>query len=127
MEITSFYPMIATSDLEETQAVFEALGFKKAHVLPDLLGNDPNRNHFIMKNEDGYRICIYTDSSIPEGQSCTSIWMNVRDFEGARSLFREHGYTEITQVFELKYLKCVSLQAPSGFVISVFYHIREHD
>ncbi|WP_294491535.1 hypothetical protein [uncultured Ruminococcus sp.] len=125
MEITSFYPTITTTDFEGTKAVFDALGFEVAHTLPNLRNEDPKFHNIVMKNAGDFRINIYSDSTIKPGQPCMSIWMNVRDFEGARTLFREHGFTEVTKVEEYSFLKCVTVMKPSGLGITIFYHIRK--
>lgn len=65
MEITSFYPMIISEDIEATKATYEALGFKVAHVITDPLFDYKDQNQFvIMKNENGLRVGIYTGSEV---------------------------------------------------------------
>ena len=132
MEITSFYPMIPTKDFEATKATYEALGFKVAHTIsnPDDKLKD-KRMFTIMKNDNGLRVALYagpeynedTDFNTLPGQ----IWMNVRDFDATVALFKEHGYTNTTEVSEYKFMKVISMRAPEGIIITVVYHKREHD
>lgn len=129
MEITSFYPMIPTDNIEATQATYEALGFKVAHVLTDpddeLLGKD---KFIIMKNDNGLRVALFEspvngDVTALPGQT----WMNVRDYDGAVALLKERGYTVFTKEYDLKYLKAVGMRGPEGNILDVVYHKREHD
>ena len=53
--------------------------------------------------------------------------MNVRDFDAACAILKEHGFTAGTEVMDLKYLKIVAMIAPEGNVLTVVYHKREHD
>ena len=54
-------------------------------------------------------------------------WMNVRDFDEACAILKEHGFTVRSKVFELKSMKTVAMRAPEGNNIIVVYHKREHD
>ena len=125
MEITSFQPLLLTTRFEETKALFEELGFGIKHTIPDFCGDDPKRINVHMQNPDGFRLNVATSSSIT--QDAMGIRMNVRDFDAACALLSEHGLTPISEVCEVKFMKWVTMQAPSGFVITVIYHIREHD
>ena len=129
MEITSFYPLIPTEDIEATQATYEALGFKLAHTITD--PDDENKDkhkYIIMKNDNGLRLAIIGGEEIKNVRDMPgNIWMNVRDFDATRELLKERGYTENSKVFEFKFMKTIAMRAPEGSIITVAYHKREHD
>jgi predicted lactoylglutathione lyase len=128
MEITSFYPMIISEDIEATKATYEALGFKVAHVITDPLFDYKDQNQFvIMKNENGLRVCIYTSSEVNAKEEQGNTWVNVRDFDAACAILKEHGFTVNSEVYDLKYMKIVAMIAPEGNVLTIVYHKREHD
>ena len=129
MEITSFYPMIISEDIEATKATYEALGFKVAHVITDPLFDYKDQNQFVvMKNENGLRVGIYTDSEVTNTKERPgNTWMNVRDFDAACATLKEHGFTVASEVYDLEYLKIVAMIAPEGNALAVVYHKREHD
>lgn len=129
MEITSFYPRIATNDIEATKATYEALGFKVAHVVKDPSDELMDKHEFIiMKNDNGLRVCLFSG---PENGDVTtqpgSVWMNVRDFDAACDLLKERGFTVCSDVYDLDYSKTVAMMAPEGYAICVVYHKRKGD
>ena len=124
MEITSFYPMIATTDFEATKAAYEALGFKQAHDI-----GLPNTDYhvIVMKNDKGFRLGIFAGPDFKPGMPNTYTWMNVRDFDATVALLKEHGFTAFTPKRELDFLKVVSMKAPDGHILVVVYHKRKND
>ena len=124
MEITSFYPLIATTDFEGTKAAYEALGFKQAH---DVALPNSQYHQIIMENDQGFRLSILSGPEIKGKMAGTRTWMNVRDFEGTVALLKEHGFTEFQPVREFEFMKTVALEAPDGHVVIVAYHKRKHN
>lgn len=125
MEITSFYPLIPTEDIETTQATYEALGFKVAHVITDPADEDKNKHKYIiMKNDNGLRVGILGGEKVA---NLNNVWMNVRDFDATCETLKEHGYTAYSKVRDLKFFKSVAMRAPEGTILIIVYHKREHD
>ena len=124
MEITSFYPLIATTDFEGVKAAYEALGFKQAHDI-----DVPNSEYhmIVMKNDAGFRMGVFAGPDLKPGMPNTYTWMNVRDFEGAVSALKAHGFTAFMPEHELEFLKIASLKAPDGHVVIVAFHKRPED
>ena len=130
MEVTSFYPLIPSEDVEATKATYEALGFKVAHVIKDPYDEYKDRHRFIiMKNDNGLRVAIVGGgpNQVNVREKPGQTWMNVRDFDEACAILKEHGFTVRSKVFELKSMKTVAMRAPEGNNIIVVYHKREHD
>ena len=130
MEITSFYPMIITSDFEGVKASYEALGFKIAHTITDPGDKDIDRHKtVIMKNDKGFRLAIDADSDINHSVNPNipnlAIWMNVRDYDGTVETLKQHGYTAFSKEREFEFLKTVSMKAPDGHILVVVYHKRK--
>lgn len=125
MEITSFYPLIATTDYEGTKAAYEALGFKQAHDI-SLLADVP-AHIIIMKNDKGFRLGIVYGFDFKGSLPSTVTWMNVRDFEGAVASLKEHGFTDFTSEHDYEFMKIHAMKAPDGHVLIVVYHKRKDD
>lgn len=124
MEITSFYPLISTTDYDGVKATYEALGFKIAHDI-NILGTE--YHIVVMKNDKGFRLGIFAGPDFKPSMPGTYTWMNVRDFDATIALLKEHGYTEFTSERELAFMRNISMKAPDGHILIVTYHKREHD
>jgi predicted lactoylglutathione lyase len=128
MEITSFYPLITAKDYEGIKATYEALGFKVAHTITDSADELKDSHKLIvMKNDKDFRLVIFADPNLNPSIPHSATWMNVRDFDAAVALFKEHGYTAFTPEHELEFLKVIAMKAPDGHIVVVVYHKREHD
>jgi len=125
MEITSLFPLIATTDYEGTKAAYEALGFKVAH---DITFPTATTAHtVIMKNDKGFRFGIFYGPEFVSSMPHTFTWMNVRDFDAAVSSLKEHGFTELVPVKEVDFLKAAAMKAPDGHILVVVFHKRKND
>ena len=126
MKITNFSPMIVTKDAEAVIALFEALGFERRHLKTGI--NDKDITSASMKyiNEDGKEFYV-TVSQAPVPQDLSSIRMNVRDFDEAYNILKEHGFinTQGDKITETSSSKSTMMVSPTGFSITVTEHIRK--
>ena len=123
MEITSFSPLILTNASEDVAKVFEELGFVKKHEKKDTTENKDSG--FRMKDADGHGISIAQVNQMP--RDMTAVQMNVRDFDEAMQLLKEHGFKNMKgddSVIDTGSSKTAMMIAPSGFAVNVVYHIR---
>ena len=125
MKITSFNPLILTTDPENTIKLFEALGFERKHTKDDLEGREDIVG-VRMKDSNGFHVdIVHTDRT---KQDMVTIRMNVDDFDEARKLLEEHGLKSPTgKTVEDSSSKSIGMYAPSGFSISLVQHIKDHD
>lgn len=126
MKITAFNPMILTKDAESIIKLFEELGFEKRHVKKDI--GSRHAQGTVMKNADGFHLDV-SQSDLELPQDVSAIRINVRDFEEAYELFMSRGFENF---YGSSYVKTPSsksavLRAPTGFVINLVEHIRDHD
>ena len=126
MKITSFNPMIITKDAESIIKLFEELGFEKRHVKRDI--GSRHVQGTVLKDANGF--CL--DVSQPElelPQDVQAIRINVRDFEEAYELLMSRGFENFygnDRVMTTS-SKSAILRAPTGFVINLVEHIKDHD
>ncbi len=126
MKITAFNPQIITKDAEELTDLFEELGFEKRHTKKNI--GERNVVDIVMKNPDGFHL----DISQPEMElphDIQAIRINVRDFEEAYELFISRGFKNFygdERVYTPS-SKSAVLLAPTGFVINLVEHIKDHD
>ncbi len=126
MKITAFNPQIITKDAEELTDLFEELGFEKRHTKKNI--GERNVVDIVMKNSDGFHL----DISQPEMElphDIQAIRINVRDFEEAYELFISRGFKNFygdERVYTPS-SKSAVLLAPTGFVINLVEHIKDHD
>ena len=126
MKITSFNPQIITKDAEAIAGLFEELGFERKHTKKDI--GVKNVVDIVMKNADGFHL----DISQPEMElphDIQAIRINVRDFEEAYELFISRGFRNFygdERVYTPS-SKSAVLLAPTGFVINLVEHIKDHD
>ena len=126
MKITSFNPQIITKDAEAIAGLFEELGFERKHTKKDI--GIKNVVDIVMKNADGFHL----DISQPEMElphDIQAIRINVRDFEEAYELFISRGFRNFygdERVYTPS-SKSAVLLAPTGFVINLVEHIKDHD
>lgn len=126
MQITAFNPQIITKDAEPIIRLFEELGFEKRHTKKDI--GDKNVVDVVMKNAEGFHL----DISQPEMElphDIQAIRINVRDFEETYDLLISRGFKNFygdERVYTPS-SKSAILLAPSGFVINLVEHIKDHD
>ena len=126
MKITSFNPMIITPDADKIIKLFEKLGFEIHHNKKDI--GSKKVNAFVMKDANGFHL----DISQPEMElphDIQAIRINVRDFEEAYELFISQGFENIygNDRVMTSSSKSAVLRAPSGLVINLVEHIKNHD
>ena len=126
MQITAFNPQIITKNAEPIIKLFEELGFEKRHTKKDI--GDKNVVDVVMKNAEGFHL----DISQPEMElphDIQAIRINVREFEETYDLLISRGFKNFygdERVYTPS-SKSAILLAPSGFVINLVEHIKDHD
>lgn len=123
MKITSFSPLIVTTQSEETIKLFEALGFEKHH---QQAGPDPSKSFVAdttMKNPDGFRVDVARVRERPQDLTC--IRMNVDNFEEAVAFLEARGFRNVSgKVVEAPSSKSCLMVSPSGFGFDVCQHLK---
>ena len=89
MKITSFSPLILTTDPENTIKLFEELGFEKRHTKDSLDGREDIVG-VRMKDANGFYVDIVKSGKTT--QDMITIRMNVDDFDEAREMLESHGF-----------------------------------
>ena len=112
MKITAFNPLILSPNAGEVVEVLEALGFERAHTKTGISHSDVTS--IDLKYGEDFRVDVATVDKFP--QDMTVIRMNVRDFDEA------YAGDEVTETPSSRSALMVS---PSGFAISLSYHIRK--
>jgi hypothetical protein len=126
MKITSFNSQIITKDAEAIAGLFEELGFERKHTKKDI--GVKKVVDIVMKNADGFHLDI-SQPEIELPHDIQAIRINVRDFEEAYELFISRGFRNIygdERVYTPS-SKSAVLLAPTGFVINLVEHIKDHD
>ena len=108
MNITSFYPVIASTNLEGSQKDMELLGFHVIHSM-DVKGAASHRA-LVMENDAGCRTDIFYDESVTVDNTY-AIRINVDDFDEGVEFFRSRGFTIHGEPVEL----------PAGIVVCMYY------
>lgn len=125
MKISTFNPMIMSPNAEELIKLFEELGFEKRHTKTGL--NDEDITHVRMKNEGGFHVDISAVERLP--QDVAAIRMNVDNFEEAYDFLVQRGFknTQGEKIGQSKSGKGTAMVSPTGFVIVLSHHIKNHD
>ena len=127
MKITSFDPLVATSQPESVIAQFEALGFEKRHRKEGVTIADIDQTITRLKNPDGFHVDVATGQE--STRDLTGIRMNVDDFDAAYELLVSRGFKNAfgDETVNTKSSKSAMMVAPSGFMICIVHHIKDHD
>jgi hypothetical protein len=124
MKITSFNPLIVTTNQEECQKLFEELGFEKRHNKVSGVSEDISTVR--MKDSNGFHVDI--SKVVKLDRDMTIIRMNVDDLDEAYALLTAHGFKAVDGSNSLtRSSKSVLMASPSGFAIDIVKHIKEHD
>ena len=124
MKITSFNPLIVTTNQEECQKLFEELGFEKRHNKVSGVSEDISTVR--MKDSNGFHVDI--TKVVKLDRYMTIIRMNVDDLDEAYALLTAHGFKAVDGSNSLtRSSKSVLMASPSGFAIDIVKHIKEHD
>ena len=125
MKITSFSPLIVTKDAESTIALFEELGFERRHTKEGIGEN--NVTDVRMKDANGFHV----DVSQGHGE-WTMIRMNVDNLEETIAFLEARGFHKARHAAANKTIDTGSsmfniMVSPSGFILAVSQHIKNHD
>ena len=124
MKITSFNPLIVTTNQEECQKLFEELGFEKRHNKVSGVSEDISTVR--MKDSNGFHVDI--TKVVKLDRDMTIIRMNVDYLDEAYALLTAHGFKAVDGSNSLtRSSKSVLMASPSGFAIDIVKHIKEHD
>ena len=122
MKITSFSPLILTTDQENTIKLFEELGFERHHTKDELEGREDIVG-VRMKDANDFYVDIVKSGKTK--QDMTTIRMNVDDFDEAREMLESHGFKPSpTGIVTDSSSKSVGMFSPSGFSFSLVQHIK---
>ena len=124
MKITTFNPAIIAKDAEPIVKLFEDLGFQQTHNKAENV--DVEFSAHRMKNEEGFHVDVVEVHVIQ--QTYSAIRINVDNFEEAYAFFMSKGFREAkgfapSTTASSKYAYLV---APTGFIIDVCEHIKNH-
>ena len=125
MKITTFNPLIITKDPAPAIALFEALGFERRHTKEGIGIN--NVTDVRMKDANGFHV----DISEGDGE-WTMIRLNVDNLEEATELLKKHGFRmarheAAKETVDTGSSKFNIMVSPSGFILDVSQHIKDHD
>lgn len=125
MKITSFNPLIVTSDAEKAIKLFEELGFEKRHsiTVTSTSGNDVTSVR--MKDAGGFYVDVAQVDSMQ--RDITLIRMNVDNFEEAYEYFKARGFKNSSgdATVDSRTNRSAMMISPSGFAFDLCQHIKE--
>jgi beta-lactam-binding protein with PASTA domain len=124
MKITTFDPVVVTSQVDDAIKVFEDLGFEKKHApetTTDIGVVVSNR----MKHAEGYHVDVVDVKDIPRDQ--VLIRMNVDNFQEAYDILIKHGFKNQhgDETIDKETSKAATMVSPSGFMIGLVEHFKK--
>lgn len=124
MNITSFNPLILTSNYDEIIKVFEALGFEQRHTPTGVSAEGRNYQGCRLTDANGFHVDVAATSKVrPHDDTC--IRMNVDNFEEGVEFLKNLGFTNVSgKVVEAPTSKSCLMVSPSGFGIDVCEHLK---
>ena len=122
MKISSFNPLIMSPKADELIALFEELGFERRHTKT----NDDGITDVRLKSEGGFHVDVSSLDKLP--QDVMSIRMNVDDFDEAYKFLTDRGFknTQGDKISESPSGKGTAMVSPTGFIIALSHHIKNH-
>lgn len=121
MKITSFNPLIVTTQQEEALKVFEELGFEKTHN--KISGVSQDINTVRMKDENGNHLDVTKVTELDRDMMI--IRMNVDDLQEAFDILTAHGFRPVDGSTSLTNSSLSALMiSPSGFGIDIVKHLK---
>ena len=122
MKITSFNPLIVTTDSESTIKLFEELGFEKKHTKEGISIN--NATNVRMKDANGFHVDVTQGT-----EERMMIRMNVDNLEEAVAFLEERGFHKANHAAAHDTLDTGSskiniMVSSTGYIISVSEHIK---
>ena len=121
MKISSFNPIIVSSKSDDIVKIFEELGFEKRHHNEEV----EDRPSFRMKDANGFHIDVVQNDEAQ--RDATVIRMNVDNFDEAHDILAAHGFKDGARVFDKKSAKSMGMISPSGFIIGLIEHKKNHE
>ena len=121
MQITTFNPIIISSKSDDIVKLFEELGFEKRHHNEEV----EDRPGFRMKDANGFYVDVVQNDEAE--QDYTVIRMNVDNFDEAHEMLISHGFKDGPRILDKRTAKSTGLISPSGFVIGLVEHKKNHD
>ncbi|ETP71347.1 hypothetical protein UYO_2709 [Lachnospiraceae bacterium JC7] len=122
MKITSFNPLIVTTDPESAIKMFEELGFEIRHTKEGISIND--RTSVRMKDANGFHV------DIAEGEKdWTMIRINVDDLNETVKFLEDHGFHKArheaaNETVDTGSSKFNIMVSESGYILAVSQHIK---
>jgi hypothetical protein len=125
MKITSFNPLILTSDSGSTIKLFEELGFERRHCITITSPSGKDITTVRMKDPNGFYVDVSQVDGIP--RDMTLIRMNVDNFEEAYEFLSARGFTNPSgeKTVDTRTNKSCMMTSPSGFAFDLCQHIKE--
>ena len=122
MKITSFHPMIVSQHAEDVIALFESIGFQRAHTKTNI--NDAGITSVCLKNADGFHVDVASSQRVPK--DIQMIRMNVDNFEEAYAYLVERGFQNAQgdRITDTGSAHATMMVSPSGFAINLVKHIK---
>ncbi|MBQ6756602.1 MAG: VOC family protein [Oscillospiraceae bacterium] len=125
MKITSFNPLIVTKDADAAVALFEALGFKRAHSISAVENNGTEIKNVTLRNAEGFSVDV---SEAPVPQDIPLIRMNVDNFDEALAFLAERGFKNVKgtdETLDTGTNRSAMMVSPSGFAFDLCQHIKD--
>ena len=121
MKITGFNPIITTEHLEETVALFEALGFERRHTKKDL---GSTHSTLVRMGRDDFRVDISGTPGVKQDRMY--IRMNVDNFQEGYDFLVSKGFKSKWGDAPTKDASSmgVPMESPSGFTIALAEHLK---
>ncbi len=121
MKITSFNPLIITKKADDIIKLFEELGFEQRHHNREY----EDRIGIRMSDSNGFHVDVVQSDTAPQGMM--TIRMNVDNYEEAYDFLISHGFKNSNpESLELRSSKATGMISPSGFMISLVQHKKDH-
>ena len=126
MKITSFNPLIVTTDAAPVIRLFEELGFERRHSISanDIDGAEITTVR--MKDANGFYVDVAQAPNLP--QDISLIRMNVDDFDEAWNFLTERGFHPVRgkdETLNTKTNRSLMMVSPSGFAFDLCQHIKD--
>lgn len=121
MKITSFNPLIATTDAEPLISLFEELGFESRHTKEGISIN--NARNIRMKDANGFHLDITQGT-----EERLMIRMNVDDLEEAVEFLEARGFHKANHAaahdtIDTNSSKINIMVSPKGIILAVSQHM----
>ena len=125
MKITTFNPLIVSTDPEPIIQLFEELGFERHHTKKQI--GDHEVTDVRMKDPNGF----YVDVAQGDG-NWTIIRINVDNFEEAVAFFMDHGFRkprheQASKTTNTGSSKFTMLVSPTGYIVNISEHLKNRD